>query len=170
MISTNYNMKKCFLLLSVMLLGYQASVGNNNHKFSDEDLPINYVTISSNGVEVAQVIVPIEKYGECEIIWTIMNGLTCEGQVISSNVFAIATFVNGVWQQNKHENWVSPTTDSGGWDISGTGECGSTQYNFRYSIGIPTPDYNGGGGVMQNGTYKSRGFISRKDKDRKSVV
>ncbi|MBR3568857.1 MAG: hypothetical protein IKO46_04210 [Salinivirgaceae bacterium] len=154
-------MKKIFMLLAgILLFGYQPSFGDDGNN-SDEELPINYVTISSNGTEVAQVIVPTENYGECEVLWTTIDGLTCEGQVISYDKFAIATFVNGVWQQNKHENWDSPTTDSGGQNISGTGEGGSMYYNFRYSIGTPTTEF--GGGTMQNGIYQGNTIITRKD-------
>ena len=94
----------------------------------------NYVTISSNGVNVAQVVLPTEEYGECEVLWTSIEGLTCEGQIISSSKYAISTYINGNWQQNKHSNWETPSVDSGKMSLEGSGEGGSCYYNFRYSI------------------------------------
>ena len=134
----------------------------------------NYVTIASNGKIVGQVILPTERYGECEVLWTTIDGLTCEGQIINSHEYAIATFINGEWQQNKHENWKSPLTDSGGMSVSGSGEGGSVRYNFRYSIEtsdgiISNFDETFGGGVYQDGVYTKSVTILRQDNNATTI-
>ncbi len=129
----------------------------------------NYVTISSNGVIVAQVILPIENFSECEVLWTSVTGLTCEGQILYSNKYAIATYVNGIWKQNKHENWETPDTDSSGNNLSGSGEGGACDYNFRYSIETSlesTEELYGSsddGGEYQDGGYLKSTSIIRSD-------
>lgn len=162
----------------------QSSVGENNYIYNSTDYEGNeiptectheilsgedYVTISTNGVTVAQVILPEDEYGECEVLWTSVKGLTCEGQILYSNKYAISTYVNGVWKQNKHENWESPSEDSAGQNISGSGEGGACDYNFRYSIETSleatdeTYDTGSSGGDFQDGTYVSSSSIIRSD-------
>lgn len=83
---------------------------------------------------VAKVLVSTDHYGPCAIKWSAMPGLTCEGQYISHDKYAMSTYINGEWQYNKRENWKSPNKDAGGWSLEGSGESGSTLYSFRYSI------------------------------------
>ena len=91
------------------------------------------VTIAANNEIIARVFVPTGSYGECDIEWSTIHGLTCEGQYISCDKYAISTYVNGKWEQNKHRNWESPAKDKGGEKISGSGEGGICD-NIRYSI------------------------------------
>ena len=91
------------------------------------------VTIAANNEIVARVFVPTGSYGECDIEWSTIHGLTCEGQYISCDKYAISTYINGKWEQNKHRNWESPVEDKDGKNIAGSGEGGGG-YNIRYSI------------------------------------
>lgn len=155
----------------------QSSIGENNYIFNATDyegnqIPTdctheilsgeNYVTISANGVNVAQVILPTEQYGNCEILWSSIKDLACEGQIIYSNKYAISTYVNGIWKQNKHENWNEPAIDSAGNSILGTGESGACDYNFRYSIETSlgeTEDIYLGENNFDKGTYQEGEYI-----------
>lgn len=92
------------------------------------------VIISSNNEVVAKVLLPTGSYGPCKVEWSNISGLTCEGQYVSPDKYAISTYINDEWQQNKHRNWESPAEDKGGHSLSGSGEGGSCYYNFRYSI------------------------------------
>ena len=91
------------------------------------------VTIAANNEIVARVLVPTGSYGECDIEWSTIHGLTCEGQYISHDKYAISTYVNDKWEQNKHRNWGSPAKDKDEKNIAGSGEGGGS-YNIRYSI------------------------------------
>ena len=91
------------------------------------------VTIAANNEIVARILVPTGSYGKCDIEWSTIHGLTCEGQYISCDKYAISTYINGKWEQNKHRNWESPAKDKDGKNIAGSGEGGGG-YNIRYSI------------------------------------
>lgn len=92
------------------------------------------VTISSNGTQVATVVLPTAQYGWGTVKSSTISGLTVEGQYISDSKFAISIYVNGNLKEYEHKNWSTPKNDSSGKDISGTGAGGSTQYNFRSSL------------------------------------
>ncbi|MDD6000820.1 MAG: hypothetical protein PUC50_01365 [Bacteroidales bacterium] len=100
----------------------------------------NVVVLSSNGKTMAVVRIPIDHYGECEIIRSDIKEFTCEGQYITNQQYTISTFIKGEWQQNKHKNWITPTVDRGGMNISGSGEGGNDELKIRYDIDFMTLD------------------------------
>lgn len=150
-------MKKFFLIFELLMLFNMISCTYNYYYYDEEeqqqatdlkkmypDLPttsdtdivngMKPVTIAANNEIVAKVLVPTESYDLCEVEWSTIPGLTCEGQYISSDKYAISTYIDNKWQYNKHRNWESSSKDKGGQNISGSGEGGSCTYNFRYSI------------------------------------